>query len=172
LKCRLCLGTLSLYNDDRSNGSYKIAHHWLQPVDLGHLSGATDEACRRRRNPVNILRIIRGHVNQAASRDVHYRDICVTCSGCEVHRTLAESAYLSRKVCTFNSRFNDPDLAAALRNMTSLCGLKLVVNANSKVHFQTILTHLFLSLRRIFANFFKQSTKYKKRNIHQERPSY
>jgi hypothetical protein len=92
---------MSLYNDDRSNGPYKIAHHWLQPVDLGHLSGATDETCWRGLNPVNILRIIRGHVNQATTQDVHYRDISVTYSGCEVHRTLAESAHLARKISTF-----------------------------------------------------------------------
>jgi hypothetical protein len=41
----------------------------------------------------------------------------------EVHRTLAESTHFARKVRTFNSIFNDPDLASAMRNMTSLCDL-------------------------------------------------
>jgi hypothetical protein len=62
---------LLLYDDDRSNGPYKMAHHWLHPVDLGHLSGATGETCRRGLNPVEILRIILGDVNQVASQDVH-----------------------------------------------------------------------------------------------------
>jgi hypothetical protein len=39
----LILGTLSLYDDDRSNDSYKMVHCWLHPVDLGHISGAADE---------------------------------------------------------------------------------------------------------------------------------
>jgi hypothetical protein len=71
-----------------------MAHGWLHPVDLGHLSGAADETCRPGRNPVDILRIILGHVNQAASQDDHYRDICVTHSGREVHRTFAELTHL------------------------------------------------------------------------------
>jgi hypothetical protein len=44
-----------------------MAHDWLHPVDLGHLSGAIDDTCQRGRNPVDILRIILGHVNQTAS---------------------------------------------------------------------------------------------------------
>jgi hypothetical protein len=123
-----------------------MVHHLRHPVNLGHLSGATDETFQRGRNPVNILRIIRGHVNQMVSKDVHYRDMFYIFWTHEVYRMLAESAHFAR---TFNSRFNDPYLAAAVRNMTSLCSLKLVVNANSKgvQYFQAILAHLFLSVR-------------------------
>jgi len=46
--------------------------------------------------------------------------IYVTHSDRYVRGTLAESTHLARKVRTYNSRFNDPDLASALRNMTSL----------------------------------------------------
>ena len=56
---------------------------------------------------------------------------CVPYSDHEVYRTLAESTHLARKVRMFNSRFNGPDLAAILSNMTSLRSLKLVVDANS-----------------------------------------
>ena len=72
-----------------------MAHHWLHPVDPGHLSGTADETCRRARNPVDILRIILGHVHQV---DLANRDISVTYSGREVHRTLAESSHFARKV--------------------------------------------------------------------------
>jgi hypothetical protein len=89
----------------------KIAHHWPHLVDLGHLSKATDETCRRGRNLIDILQIILGHI-RPASQDVHYRDIYATYSGREVHRTLAKSTHLARKVRTFDSRFNNPDLAA------------------------------------------------------------
>jgi len=44
-----------------------MAHHWLHPVDLGHLSGATDDTRQRGRNLVDIPRIILGHVNQTVS---------------------------------------------------------------------------------------------------------
>jgi hypothetical protein len=101
-----------------------MAYHWLHPVDLGHLSGATDETCRQGQNPVDILRIILDHVNQAAPQDVRYRDICVTYAGREVDRTLAESTHFARKVLAFNSRFNVPDLAAALRSKISCHKLK------------------------------------------------
>jgi hypothetical protein len=65
----------------------------------------------------------------SCSQDVLYRDIRAETH--RVHQTLAESIRLARNR-TFNSCYNDPDFAAALRNMTSLCDLKiLVVSANS-----------------------------------------
>jgi hypothetical protein len=48
----------------------------------------------------------------------------VTYSGSEVHRTLAESTHLAQKFRTFNPRFDDPDLASALRSEIS-CQCKL-----------------------------------------------
>jgi hypothetical protein len=96
-----------------------MAHHWLHPVDLGHLSGVTDKTCRRGRNFVDILRIILVHANQVTSQDVRYRDICYI-SGRKVHRILAKSTRLARKVGTFNSISNEPDLASALQDMISL----------------------------------------------------
>ena len=76
---------------------------WLHPVDLGHLSGATDETCRRERSPFDILRIILGHANQA-SQDVHYRDIYVTYSGwspsdvCRINPPCPKSLHVQIKI--------------------------------------------------------------------------
>jgi hypothetical protein len=106
-----------------------MAHHWLHPIDLRHLSGATDKTCRRGRNPVDVLRVM----SIRRPRKMSIIATCVTYSGCEVHRTLAESTHLARKVRTFNSRFNDPDLAAALRNMTSLRILTLSITLYSDI---------------------------------------
>jgi hypothetical protein len=90
--------------------------------------------------PVDVLRDILGHVDQAGlavmcrvnkiccscSQDVLYRDIQsdASISKC-IYRTLAQSTHLARKVRSFSSRFNGPDMAMALRNMTSLRILKL-----------------------------------------------
>jgi hypothetical protein len=85
--------------------------------------------------PVDILLNILDHVDIAGlaticllnkigcscSQDVLYRDIHVTVySRASVHRTLAQSTHLARKVRSFESRYRDPDIATALRNMTSL----------------------------------------------------
>jgi len=61
----------------------------------------------------------------SCSQDVLYRDICVTDYRREVQRTLAQSTHLARKVRSFSSYYKFPDLAMALRNMTSLRILKL-----------------------------------------------
>jgi hypothetical protein len=65
----------------------------------------------------------------SCSQDVLYRDIdvSVTYDHCKVYRTLAESTRLARKVRTFNSCYNNPDVPMALRNMTSLRNLKLSI---------------------------------------------
>jgi hypothetical protein len=64
----------------------------------------------------------------SCSQDVLYRDIHVTVYSREVHRTLAQSTHLARRVRSFDSYYCEPDLAAALRNMTSLRILKLSTN--------------------------------------------
>jgi hypothetical protein len=62
----------------------------------------------------------------SCSQDVLYRDICVkTVKEARVHQTLAQSTHLASKVRSFESCWDEPDLAMALRNMTSLCNLKL-----------------------------------------------
>jgi hypothetical protein len=104
-------------------------YHWLHPVDLGHLSGAIDDTCQRERNPIDILRII----PIRRPRKMSIIATCATYSDHEVYRTLAESTHLARKVCTFNSRFDDPDLATALRNMTSLRILTLSITLYSDI---------------------------------------
>jgi hypothetical protein len=87
--------------------------------------------------PVDVLRDILGHVDKAGlaamcrvnqiccscSQDVLYRDIYVGNS--RVHRTLAQSTHLARKVRSFDSWSTGSDLAMALRNMISLRILKL-----------------------------------------------
>ena len=89
--------------------------------------------------PVDVLRDILDYVDKAGlatmcrvnkiccscSQDVLYRDIYVTYYGRKVHRTLAHSTHLARRVRSFDSDYEDPDLAMALRNMTSLRILKL-----------------------------------------------
>jgi hypothetical protein len=89
---------------------------------------------------VDVLRDILDYVDKAdlatmcrvskifcsCSQDVLYRDICVEESiGPRVHHTLARSAHLARRVHSFDSCYEDPDLAMALQNMTSLRNLNL-----------------------------------------------
>jgi hypothetical protein len=90
--------------------------------------------------PVDVLRDILGHVNEAGlatmclvnkiccscSQDVLYRDIFVTRSRRKVQQTLAHSTHLARRVRSFESCCDDPNLAMVLRNMTSLRILKLL----------------------------------------------
>jgi hypothetical protein len=88
--------------------------------------------------PVDVLRDILDHVDKASlatmcrvnkiccSQDVLYRDIFVTHSSSKVHRTLAQSTHLARRVRSFDSNYEDTYLAIALRNMTSLRDLKLL----------------------------------------------
>ena len=59
----------------------------------------------------------------SCSQDVLYRDIYVKTP--RVQRTLARSTHLARRVRSFYSCLHNPDLATALRNMTSLRILKL-----------------------------------------------
>src|ERR1700733_1103229 len=87
--------------------------------------------------PVDILLNILEYVDKAGlatmcrvskiccfySQDVLYRDIYVETP--IVQQTLAKSTQLARRVRSFESCYDDPDLAMALRNMTSLCILKL-----------------------------------------------
>jgi hypothetical protein len=62
----------------------------------------------------------------SCSQDVLYRDIYVrTSKASKVHSTLAQSTHLARRVRSFESFYEDSDLAMALRNMTSLRILKL-----------------------------------------------
>jgi hypothetical protein len=62
----------------------------------------------------------------SCSQDVLYRDIqCDTRMFECIHRTLAQSTHLVRKVRLFGPRFSVSDLAMALRNMTSLRIMKL-----------------------------------------------
>ena len=60
----------------------------------------------------------------SCSQNVLYRNICVKTP--KVQQTLAQSAHLARRVCSFDSSYEDADLAMALRNMTSLRTLKLL----------------------------------------------
>jgi hypothetical protein len=87
--------------------------------------------------PVDILRIILEHLNPAdlakicllskiccsCSQDVLYRDIyfpdIIVC------HTLAQSTHLAKRVRSFTTRGDHPELANALRNMTRLRSLKL-----------------------------------------------
>ena len=90
--------------------------------------------------PVDVLRDIMDYVDKAdltilcrlnkiccsCSQDVLYRDISVkNLRASKVQQTLAQSAHLARRVHSFDSGYEDPDLAMALRNMTSLRILKL-----------------------------------------------
>ena len=89
---------------------------------------------------VDVLRDILDYVNKAGlatmcrvnkiccscSQDVLYRDIyALTRRANKVQQTLAQSTQLARRVRSFESNFEDSDLATALRNMTSLRILKL-----------------------------------------------
>ena len=92
--------------------------------------------------PVDILRLILEHVDRAdlakicllnkiccsCSQDVLYREIdqeiaTVT----NVCRTLARSTHLAKRVRSFEIDYEDPSLARALRNMSSLRRLRLGV---------------------------------------------
>jgi hypothetical protein len=59
----------------------------------------------------------------SCSQDVLYRNIYVETP--RVQQILAQSTHLARRVRSFDSRYERPDLATALRNMTSLRNLKL-----------------------------------------------
>jgi hypothetical protein len=89
---------------------------WLHPVDLDisveqqtNLSART-KSCRHSANHSKSRQL--GLARSPLSR--HVLHILA-----EAHRTLAELTHFAQKLPTFNSRFNDPDLAAALRYMTS-----------------------------------------------------
>ena len=87
--------------------------------------------------PVDVLQDILDDVDKAdlatmcrvnkiccsCSQDVLYRDIYVKTP--RVQQTLAQSNQLARRVRSFETRHDNPDLATALRNMTSLRILKL-----------------------------------------------
>src|ERR1700728_601304 len=90
--------------------------------------------------PVDVLRDILDYVDRevlaimcrvnkiccSCSQDVLYRDIYVeTHRASKVQQTLAQSTRLARRVRSFESYYEGPDLAMALRNMTSLRILKL-----------------------------------------------
>jgi hypothetical protein len=90
--------------------------------------------------PVDVLLNILDYVDKAGlaimcrvnkiccscSQDVLYRDIQCDIHMFEcVHRTLAQSTHLARKVRSYDPRYCGSDLAMALRNMTSLRILKL-----------------------------------------------
>jgi len=92
--------------------------------------------------PVDILRIILEHVDKGdlaticrlnkiccyCSQDVLYRDIYVKRLGtARVCETLAHSTHIARKVRSFDTDYFESDLAAALRNMSSLRHLTLTV---------------------------------------------
>jgi hypothetical protein len=107
-------------------------------MSLSHVTTSTNMP--RSEIPVDVLRDILGYVDEAdlaticllnkiccsCSQDVLYRDIWVTRSCRKVQQTLAQSAHLARRVRSFKSYYDDdPYLATALRNMTSLRILKL-----------------------------------------------
>jgi hypothetical protein len=87
--------------------------------------------------PIDVLRDILDYVDKADlpnvcllnkifcsySQDVLYRDIDAQTS--KVQQTLAQSTHLAKKVRSFDSSYDEADLAMALRNMTSLRILKL-----------------------------------------------
>jgi hypothetical protein len=95
--------------------------------------------------PVDILLNILDYVDKAGlaamcrvskiccsySQDVLYRDIYVETPS--VQHTLARSTNLARRVRSFDSIYEDPDLATALRNMTSLRILKLTIGLYSDI---------------------------------------
>jgi hypothetical protein len=87
--------------------------------------------------PIDVLREILEHVRKVdlptlcrvnkifclCSQDVLYRRICL---GCEhVVRTIAKSTDLARRVRSFKIAHSPPELATALRNMSSLRSLDL-----------------------------------------------
>jgi hypothetical protein len=61
----------------------------------------------------------------SCSQDVLYRDLYFAYPNGKVQRTLAQSPHLARRVRSFESFRSGPELAMALRNMTSLRILKL-----------------------------------------------
>jgi hypothetical protein len=67
----------------------------------------------------------------SCSQDVLYRDIYV--GDARVQQTLAQSPHLARRVRSFDSDYDDPSLATALRNMTSLRILKLSIRLDADI---------------------------------------
>jgi len=134
---------MSLYGYGSSNdqieglngsGSRLAFGRYMSHVTTSNMSQPRSEI------PVDVLRDILDHVDQAGlatmcrvnkiccscSQDVLYRDISVkTIRAFKVQQTLAQSAHLAKRVHSFDSSYNNPDLAMALRNMTSLRILKL-----------------------------------------------
>src|SRR6202035_3140452 len=88
--------------------------------------------------PVDILRVILEHLDQgdlakicllnkiccSCSQDVLYRDIDL--SNILICHTLAQATHLARRVRSFKTRKEHPELAKALRNMTCLRSLTLL----------------------------------------------
>ena len=115
---------------------------WSQ-LDVTSHNFQTNQNMPRSEIPVDVLRDILEYVDKAGlaimcrvnkiccscSQDVLYRNIYVWDP--KVQQTLAQSTQLARKVRTFSSSFSDQNIAAALRNMTSLCDLTLVDKLNS-----------------------------------------
>jgi len=67
----------------------------------------------------------------SCSQDILYRDIYVETP--KVQQTLAQSTHLARRVRSFDSCYNNRDLAMALWNMTSLRILKLPIGIHMKI---------------------------------------
>jgi len=65
------------------------------------------------------------------SQDALYRDIFAHTP--RVQQRLAQSPHLARRVRSFDSIYEDPDLPTALRNMTSLRILKLSIRLDSDI---------------------------------------
>ena len=88
--------------------------------------------------PVDILRIILGHLDQGdLTRMCLLNKICCSCSQDVLYRdlyflnilvchTLAQSTHLARRVRSFITSSQHPELAKALRNMTCLRSLTLL----------------------------------------------
>ena len=95
--------------------------------------------------PIDVLREILGHVRKAdlatlcrvnkifcsCSQNVLYREI--DCGDAYAIQTLAQSTDLARRVRSFETMHSPPELATALRNISSLCSLDLDVTDDASI---------------------------------------
>src|ERR1700728_3845118 len=90
--------------------------------------------------PVDVLLNILEHVGKAdvialcqvnkicssSSQDIFYRELSARNTHADVIQTLARSTHLARRVRSFVTYINHPELAEALQNMTSLRNLSFL----------------------------------------------
>jgi hypothetical protein len=124
------------------NFEVQASHRSWSQLEVTSHNFPTDQNMPRIEIPVDVLLNILEYVDQAdlatmcrvnkiccsCSQDILYRDIYVV--NPKVQQTLAQSTHLARKVRLFSSCFPGPDLAMALRNMTSLRVLQLSSSFN------------------------------------------